>query len=147
MTTHLPMRSHEASTIIAMAGIIAGGLHNNFIGTEHLMLSLCQDHETARVLKGYLNLDTEEVQRLILERIEKPDTQRRDHSPMRLTPRSKKVLWFGQKITRDEFGLDHIQPRHVFLEILREGEGLAATVLKKCGMHYKSAILKFPMSQ
>lgn len=140
------LRSHKTSVVIAMAAIIANDMNQDWIGTEHLTLAILQDHETVTLLKALISIDTLDLQRQIREDVEK---QGHDHNPpnlTRITPRSKKAIACAGKIARDEFGLDHIEPWHLFLGILCEGDGLAARIVLKNGMTYRQALARFPKS-
>jgi ATP-dependent Clp protease ATP-binding subunit ClpC len=137
------VRSHATSTVISFAGLLASEMHSDVICTEHLMLSLCQDHDTVIVLNKLVGLDNVKIWKTIIKEVGEV-VPRKSYGQMRLTPRSQKVIGLAGRIAKHEFGLDHIEPWHLFLGILYEGDGLAAQVLKKLKINYKETLAKFP---
>jgi hypothetical protein len=107
-------------------------LRHNYVGTEHLLLSLLYQGEgaAAEALQS-LQVCRDDVRGQVEEII---GSGQSDPPPGHLpfTPRSKKVLELS---LREAMRLGHHQigTEHVLLGIIREGEGLAAQVLVRLG--------------
>jgi len=107
-------------------------LRHNYVGTEHLLLSLLYQREgiAAEALQS-LRVSREDVRGQVEEIIGIGES---DPAPGHLpfTPRSKKVLELS---LREALRLGHHQigTEHMLLGIIREGEGLAAQILVRLG--------------
>jgi ATP-dependent Clp protease ATP-binding subunit ClpA len=119
----------RAQQTLALARKEAERLSHNFVGTEHLLLGLMALGQgvAVNVLRN-LGLDIE----LIRAEVEKqigpgPDQKMIGNIPY--TPRVKKVLALAVKEAK---ALHHtyIGTEHILLGLLREGDGVAARVLK-----------------
>ncbi len=119
----------RAQQVLALARKEADRFNHNFVGTEHLLLGLIKLGQGVAVnvlLKMGLDLDTVRLE------VEKqvgtgPDQKQAGNIPY--TPRVKKVLNLAQKEAK---ALSHtyVGTEHILLGLLREGEGVAARVLK-----------------
>jgi ATP-dependent Clp protease ATP-binding subunit ClpC len=119
----------RAQQVLALARKEADRFNHNFVGTEHLLLGLIKLGQGVAVnvlQKMGLDLDTVRLE------VEKqvgtgPDQKQLGNIPY--TPRVKKVLNLAQKEAKT---LNHtyVGTEHVLLGLLREGEGVAARVLK-----------------
>jgi ATP-dependent Clp protease ATP-binding subunit ClpA len=117
-----------ARQVIVPAQDEARRLGHGWIGTEHLLLGLLRvdDAIPAQVLESFgFTLDgvRGEVARII------GDSDEPTSGNMPFTPRSKKVL---QLALREALALDQnfIAPEHILLGLVREGEGVAARILR-----------------
>lgn len=119
----------RAQQVLALARKEADRFNHNYVGTEHLLLGLIKLGQGVAVnvlLKMGLDLETVRME------VEKhvgsgPDTKVTGNIPY--TPRVKKVLALAGKEAKS---LQHsyIGTEHILLGLLREGEGVAARVLK-----------------
>jgi ATP-dependent Clp protease ATP-binding subunit ClpC len=119
----------RAQQVLALARTEAERLNHNYVGTEHLLLGLIKLGQGVAVnvlLKMGLDLDRvrAELEKHIGSR---PETNMIGNIPY--TPRVKKVLALAGKEAK---ALNHsyIGTEHILLGLLREGEGVAARVLK-----------------
>jgi predicted dehydrogenase len=134
----------RAQQVLALARREADRFNHNFVGTEHLLLGLVALNQgTAVAVLHKLGLDLETVR----EEVEKqvgtgPDQKTTGSIPF--TPRVKKVLAFAAKEAK---ALNHtyVGTEHILLGILRQGDGVAARVLKNLDINIEQtrlAILK-----
>jgi len=106
-------------------------LNHSFIGTEHLLLGLIHEGDGvgAQALRS-LGISLEAVREKVEESIGMAGTAPSGSPPF--TPRAKKVLELS---LREALQLNHsyIGTEHILLGLVREGEGVAATVLVSLG--------------
>ena len=106
-------------------------LNHSFIGTEHLLLGLIREGDGvgAQALRS-LDISLEAVREKVQETIGMAGTAPSGSPPF--TPRAKKVLELS---LREALQLNHnyIGTEHMLLGLVREGEGVAATVLIRLG--------------
>jgi ATP-dependent Clp protease ATP-binding subunit ClpC len=119
----------RAQQVLALARKEADRFNHNFVGTEHLLLGLIKLGQGVAVnvlQKIGLDLDTVrmEVEKLVGTG---PDQKMIGNIPY--TPRVKKVLSLAAKEAK---ALNHtyVGTEHILLGLLREGDGVAARVLK-----------------
>ncbi|MGH9276786.1 MAG: Clp protease N-terminal domain-containing protein [Acidimicrobiales bacterium] len=121
----------EARSTVLTAQEEARSLGHNYIGTEHLLLALVTvgGPPIGEVLAPY-GLTHDAVRADILGIVGRGDGAGAGHIPF--TPRSKKVLELS---LREAFKVKHktIEPAHILLGLIREGEGVAAQLLVKHG--------------
>ncbi len=119
----------RAQQVIALARKEADRFHHNFVGTEHLLLGLIKLGQGVAVnvlQKMGLDLDTVRAE---VEKEVKPGPPASVTGNIPLTPRVKKVLSLASKEAK---ALSHtyVGTEHILLGLLREGDGVAAKVLK-----------------
>jgi ATP-dependent Clp protease ATP-binding subunit ClpC len=126
--------SQDARQVVVSAQEQARGLGHNYIGTEHLLLSVLAqspDVPGARALRtlGY----TVDSVRTGIEQIVGPgDPKRSRFGHIPFTARAKKVMELSlREALRLEH--DHIGSEHIVLGIVRESGGVAAQVLVQHG--------------
>ncbi len=106
-------------------------LNHSFIGTEHLLLGLIHEGDGvgAQALRS-LGISHEAVLEKVEETVGMAGTTPSGAPPF--TPRAKKVL---ELALREALQLNHryIGTEHILLGLVREGEGVAATVLVSLG--------------
>ncbi|MEI7731240.1 MAG: ATP-dependent Clp protease ATP-binding subunit [Verrucomicrobiota bacterium] len=119
----------RAQQVLALARKEADRFNHNFVGTEHLLLGLIKLGQGVAVnvlQKMGLDLDTlrMEVEKLVGTG---PDQKVAGNIPY--TPRVKKVLGLASKEAK---ALSHtyVGTEHILLGLLREGDGVAARVMK-----------------
>src|SRR5881396_2175392 len=119
----------RAQQVLALARKEADRFNHNFVGTEHLLLGLIKLGQGVAVnVLQKLGLDLETVRMEVEKQVGTgPDQKMIGNIPY--TPRVKKVLALAQKEAR---ALNHtyVGTEHILLGLLREGDGVAARVLK-----------------
>ena len=126
----------RARRVVVLAQEESRLLGHNFIGTEHILLGLIHEGEgvAAQVLEG-LEISLEAVRTQVEEIVGHGDGSPGGHVPF--TPRAKKVLELS---LREAMGLGHnyIGTEHILLGLIREGDGVAAQVLRNMGADLES---------
>jgi ATP-dependent Clp protease ATP-binding subunit ClpC len=119
----------RAQQVLALARKEADRFNHNYVGTEHLLLGLIKLGQGVAVnVLQKLGLDLETVRMEVEKQVGTgSDQQMMGNIPY--TPRVKKVLALAGKEAR---ALNHsyVGTEHILLGLLREGEGVAARVLK-----------------
>src|SRR6201981_3509155 len=119
----------RAQQVLALAHKEAERFKHNYVGTEHLLLGLIKLGEGVAVnVLQRMGLDLEGVRREVEKHVgSHPETNMIGNIPY--TPRVKKVLALAAKEAK---ALNHsfVGTEHILLGLLREGEGVAAQVLK-----------------
>lgn len=119
-------------------------LKDSHVGTEHLLLALFDSPEAIFEIQRYLTVDVEGVKLTLFKEIEQADEHKKPSATPILSPRFTKVIALSGKIAGSEFSTAYVTPLHLFLGILREGDGMAARILKKGGLTYDSAVSLIP---
>src|SRR5712672_1904294 len=126
MTNNFTPRARQ---LLALARKEAERFNDNYVGTEHLLLGLIKLGEGVAVnVLQKMGLDLERVRMEVEEHVgSNPETNMIGNIPY--TPRVKKVLALAGKEAK---ALNHsyVGNEHILLGLLREGEGVAARVLK-----------------
>jgi len=119
----------RAQQVLALARKEADRFNHNFVGTEHLLLGLIKLGQGVAVnVLQKLGLDLETVRMEVEKQVGTgPDQKLIGNIPY--TPRVKKVLALAAKEAK---ALNHtyVGTEHILLGLLREGDGVAARVLK-----------------
>jgi ATP-dependent Clp protease ATP-binding subunit ClpC len=119
----------RAQQVLALARKEADRFNHNYVGTEHLLLGLIKlGQGVAIIVLQKLGLDLETVRNEVEKQVGSgPDTKMSGNIPY--TPRVKKVLALAGKEAK---ALNHsyVGTEHILLGLLREGDGVAARVLK-----------------
>ncbi len=119
----------RAQQALALARKEAERFNHNYVGTEHLLLGLIKLGQGVAVnVLQKMNLDLETVRLEVEKQVGTgPETKQLGNVPF--TPRVKKVLALASKEAR---ALNHsyVGTEHILLGLLREGDGVAARVLK-----------------
>ncbi len=119
----------RAQQVMALARKEADRFNHNYVGTEHLLLGLIKLGQGVAVnVLQKLGLDLETL-RLEVEKQVGTGSDQKLIGNIPLTPRVKKVLQLASKEAR---ALNHtyVGTEHLLLGLLREGDGVAARVLK-----------------
>ena len=119
----------RAQQVLALASKEAERFNHNYVGTEHLLLGLIKLGEGVAVnVLQKMGLDLEMV-RMEVEKHVGPHPETKMIGNIPYTPRVKKVLALAGKEAQ---ALHHsyVGTEHILLGLLREGEGVAARVLK-----------------
>ncbi|MBI4027217.1 MAG: ATP-dependent Clp protease ATP-binding subunit, partial [Verrucomicrobia bacterium] len=119
----------RAQQVLALARKEADRFNHNYVGTEHLLLGIIKLGQGVAVsVLNRLNLELETVRMEVEKQVGTgPDQKMVGNIPY--TPRVKKVLALASKEAK---ALNHsyVGTEHILLGLLREGDGVAARVLK-----------------
>ncbi len=137
MASRFEKFSERARRVLTIAQEEARNLNHSYIGTEHILLGLVREEEgvAARVLVN-LGIGLSKVRsavEFIIGRGEKPGS-----GETGLTPRAKKVIELAIDEAR-QMGHNYIGTEHLLLGLLREGEGVASSVLDSFGITLERA--------
>lgn len=125
----MPNFTPRAQQVLALARFEADRFNHNFVGTEHLLLGLIKlGQGVAVTVLQSMGLDLETVRTEVEKQVGiGPDQKMIGNIPY--TPRVKKVLSLAAK---EAAALRHtyVGTEHILLGLLREGNGLAARILK-----------------
>ena len=115
--------------MLALARKEADRFHHNYIGTEHLLLGLINLGQGVAVnVLQKMGLDLDTVRQAVDEQVGLgPEAKPSGNIPY--TPRVKKVLALAGKEAKS-LNHSYVGTEHILLGLLREGEGVAARVLK-----------------
>src|ERR1700733_1015070 len=124
----------RARRVVVQAQIEARELQHNYIGTEHILLGLISLDEglAVHVLRS-LNVDTRALAEQVRDQVGRGKSTPPPGQHIPFTPRAKKTL---ELALREALQLRHnyIGTEHLLLGLVREGEGVAAQILKAhCG--------------
>jgi len=132
MASRFEKFSERARRALTIAQEEARQLNHSYIDTEHILLGLVREEEgvAAKVLTN-LGIGLNKVRsavEFVIGRGEKPSI-----GETGLTPRAKRVIELAIDEARN-LGHSYIGTEHLLLGLLREGEGVAASVLANLGV-------------
>jgi ATP-dependent Clp protease ATP-binding subunit ClpA len=120
--------TNRARHVVVLSQEEARLLSHNYIGTEHILLGLLGEPESigGQVLAGF-GLTLDGVRGEVVEKIGRGKSAPSGHIPF--TPRAKKTLELS---LREALSIKHnyIGTEHILLGLIREGEGVAAQILR-----------------
>jgi ATP-dependent Clp protease ATP-binding subunit ClpC len=119
----------RAQQVLALARKEADRFHHNYVGTEHVLLGLIKLGQGVAVsVLQKMGLDLETVRGAVEKQVG-TGQETKIQGSIPYTPRVKKVLALAGKEAK---ALNHsyVGTEHILLGLLREGEGVAARVLK-----------------
>jgi len=121
----------RARRVVVLAQEEARLLNHNYIGTEHILLGLLNEGEgiAAQALES-LDINLASVRDEVVKIIGQGQQSPSGHIPF--TPRAKKVLELSLREAL-QLGHNYIGTEHILLGLIREGEGVAAQVLRQLG--------------
>ncbi len=119
----------RAQQVLALARKEADRFHHNYVGTEHLLLGLINLGQGVAVnVLQKMGLDLQTVRTAVEKQVGTgPESKPSGNIPY--TPRVKKVLALSGKEAKT-LNHSYVGTEHILLGLLREGEGVAARVLK-----------------
>ena len=120
----------RAQQVLALARKEADRFNHSYVGTEHILLGLIKLGQGVAVnVLERMGLDLESV-RMEVEKEVGTGTGQKVSGSIPYTPRVKKVLALANKEAK---ALNHsyVGTEHILLGLLREGEGVAARVLRR----------------
>ena len=123
----------KARKVLVLAQDEARGLHQPYVGTEHILLGLIQEKEglAAQALER-LNIKYDAVVQDIRQ-VVTIDESADVSGHISFTPRVKRVLENSLREAM-QMGQSYISTEHLLLGIVREGEGTALDVLGRLGV-------------
>ncbi len=127
----------RAQQVLALARKEAQNFKHNYIGTEHILLGIIKLGQGVAVnvlRKMGVNLENVSAE---IERIVGKGASPESASDIQQTQRVKKVLAFAS-YEASQLHHNYIGTEHILLGLLREGEGVAATVLRELGIDINS---------
>ncbi len=106
----------------------ARNMGHNYVGTEHLLLGLLREEggAAAKVLAG-LGMEIEKMREYIIRLVGKGNFN--FNEGFGYTPRTKRVMELSFYEARN-LGHNYVGTEHLLLALVREGEGIAARILK-----------------
>lgn len=121
----------QARGVVTQAEHEARRLGHYYVGTEHLLLSLIRDNQSAatRTLQS-LSINPEEVRRRVEEII--GHGRRTPSSRIPATPAAEKTLSLAAREAK-RLNSSAIGTEHLLLGMIREGHGVASQVLVERG--------------
>jgi ATP-dependent Clp protease ATP-binding subunit ClpA len=124
--------TERARKVLSLAQEEAQRFNHNYIGTEHLLLGLVREGDgvAAKVLSN-LGVELNKVRSAVEFIIGRGD--RIVLGDIGLTPRAKKVMELAVDEAR-RLNHRYIGTEHILLGLIREGEGIAAGVLRSLGL-------------
>jgi ATP-dependent Clp protease ATP-binding subunit ClpC len=119
----------RAQQVLTLARKEADRFNHNYVGTEHLLLGLIKLGQGVAVnVLQKMGLDLDTVRSEVEKQVGSgPETKMVGNIPY--TPRVKKVLALAGKEAKS-LNHSYVGTEHILLGLLREGEGVAARVLK-----------------
>ena len=130
--------------MLALARKEADRFHHNYVGTEHLLLGLIKLGQGVAVsVLQKMGLDLETVRNAVEKQVG-TGTETKTQGNIPYTPRVKKVLALAGREAK-QLNHSYVGTEHILLGLLREGEGVAARVLKSLAVDLartRQAILK-----
>ena len=120
----------RAQQVLALARKESDRFHHNYVGTEHLLLGLIHLGQGVAVnVLQKMDLDLETVRAEVEKQVASSGSEAKPTGNVPYTPRVKKVLALASKEAK---ALNHsyVGTEHILLGLLREGEGVASTVLR-----------------
>ena len=123
----------RAQKVLALAREEANRFNHNFVGTEHLLLGLIRlDQGTAVNVLRKMGIDLA-LARAEVEKQVGVGPEQKMIGNIPFTPRVKKVIAIAGK-ERKALNHSYLGTEHILLGLLREGDGVAARVLKNLGV-------------
>lgn len=129
--------TERARRVVLHAQKEAARLRHNVIGTEHLLLGLVKEGDSiaAKALES-LGVDLNKIRSEVVKIIGVGEEMVFGEVPF--TPRAKRVLELAWDESR-QLGHNYVGTEHILLGLIREGEGVAAQVLKNLGVDLEAA--------
>lgn len=126
--------AERSKVAIEEAAKVALSNKQRHVDTEHLLYALSQDEVMKEVFKD-LDLDTNKLAEDIYEQFEEGEYE---GESVDFTPRAKNIIQLSVQEAR-EMGHSYVGTEHLFLALIREGEGLASQLLSSYGISHTKA--------
>ena len=129
--------TERARRVLSLAQNEAQQLNHNYMGTEHLLLGLLGEPDgVAHKMLEYMGAQPDRVRASVMQIIGRGD--RIVMGEIGLTPRSKKAIELAVDEAR-RLNQHFVGTEHLLLGLIREGDGVAAGVLKSAGVTLERA--------
>ena len=129
--------TERAQRALAAAQRAAAEMRQPYVGTEHMLLGLLKEDQD--------NLPPALSEKVSYEKVADMLSERREETVLlsgtprfEMTPRAKKLLELSILESR-RLGQTYVSAEHFWLAILREGEGVAANLLRQLGVDFQQA--------
>ena len=134
MTSRFEKFSERARRVLSLAQEEAQRFNHNYIGTEHILLGIVRETDgvASKVLVN-LGVELNKVRsavEFIIGRNDAPISK----EGIGLTPRAKKVIELAVDEARRS-NHNYIGTEHLLIGLMREGDGVAASVLENLGVN------------
>ena len=133
----------RAQQVLTLARKEAARLKHNYIGTEHILLGIIRLGQGVAVnVLRKMGVNLENVSAEISKLVGSDEFATDETAELQHTQRVKKVLALA---SNEALHLNHnyIGTEHILLGLLREGDGVAATVLRKLGINIDACRKQF----
>ncbi len=128
----------RACQVLALGRKEAERLHHNFLGTEHVLLGLIKLGQGVAVnVLVKLGLNLENV-RAEVETVVGTGPEQAEIGNIPYTPRVKKVIALAQNEAK-KLNHTYVGTEHLLLGLLREGDGVAAKVMRQLDVNLEAA--------
>ena len=129
--------TERAQRALAAAQRAAAEMRQPYVGTEHMLLGLLKEEADNLPPAIGEKVSYEKIADMLSER--KGETMLFSGAPrFEMTPRAKKMLEVSILESR-RLGQTYVSAEHFWLALLREGEGVAANLLKQLGVDFQLA--------
>ncbi len=125
--------SERAAQVFLTAQEEAKKLGHSYVGTEHLLLGILKlGSGTAYEILIEFGVNYGKVRNEIISIVGMGSQDRISRSPQ-MTPRARKIIELAYEEAK-VLGQNYISTEHILMGIIREGEGIAAHVLRRLGV-------------
>jgi ATP-dependent Clp protease ATP-binding subunit ClpC len=123
--------TERARLVVVEAQHEATRLDHDYVGTEHLLLGLIRVSEGLAVgVLESLGIAPDAIRQRVEESVDRGEQAPSGH--IRFTPRAKTALELSLRESNG-LGDSYIGSEHILLGLIREGDGVAAHVLRELG--------------
>ena len=122
--------SEQGNKLLQEAANIAGEFGRTEVDTEHLLIALTGS-DVVRTLLSQVKVDADDLKRQVEKEAKRGDAK--PEGEMGVSPRLKDAL-NRAFIASNELGHTYVGPEHLLIGLAEEGEGLAASMLRKLGI-------------
>ena len=120
-------RSERAQVVLVEAQQESQNFKHGYIGTEHVLLGILKENGYAGQLLAGKGINMEKVRKMTEDYLGFGDDEV-SNGEMLLTPRAKRLFDDSLDIAR-KYGHSFINPEHILMALIDEGEGVAYTIL------------------
>ena len=117
--------------LIAIAAKVASDFGHGYVGSEHILMAMCNPNDSLGKLLESKGVTGESVGKKIHEMI--GISSYNNGGALEYTPRTKKILE-GSFEQASIMGQEYVAPEHLLLSILDEGESVAVAILIELGV-------------
>ena len=137
MSSRFDKFTERARKVLALAQEEAQRFNHNYISTEHILLGIVSEGSgVATKVLANLGVELPKVRTAVEFIIGRGES--RSRGEVGLTPRAKKVIELAVDEAR-HLNHNYIGTEHLLIGLLREGEGVAASVLESLGVSLEKA--------